>query len=313
MKITLVAIALLVSVLPASAGVLFEVESSYGGTTTQTGIAIEGLRMKMDVASGGKDLNGYMIFRGDSREMIIVNHDNKTYFVIDQAQMRKLADTVGQAMASMEQALSAMPESQRAKMEQMMKSRMPSMGTPREPSVLKKTGASDSVNGFDCVVYEVWRSGVRERELCVTDWDNVAGGRQVADVFYEMGAFMTEMLDSLPTMGGGGSLGDAAYEHLKEMNGFPVRTLEYGDDGVLDGQSALISSKEVDFDPADFEPPKKYKRKDMMKGMQYKQIGTVQPSATPSQFASGGRTHRSGHNSCTRLFGFLSDIPGVGG
>ena len=91
--------------------------------------------------------------------------------------------------------------------------------------------------------------------------------REAADVFHEMGAFMTEMLDSLPTMGGGGSLGDATYEHLKEMNGFPVRTLEYGDDGVLDGQSTLISSKEVDFDPADFHPPNKYKRKDMMKGM----------------------------------------------
>jgi len=267
MKKTLVTIALLASVLPVSAGVLYEVESSYGGTAAQTGIAVDGLNMKMDVASSDKDWNGHMIFRGDSREMIVVNHDNKTYFVIDQAQLRKLADTIGQAMASMEQALSAMPESQRARMEQMMKSRMPDMGTPREPSELKKTGASDSVNGFDCEVYEVWRNGVRERELCVTDWDNVAGGREGADVFYEMGAFMTEMLDSLPTMGGGGSLGDATYEHLKEMNGFPVRTLEYGDDGVLDGQSTLISSKEVDFDPADFHPPKKYKRKDMMKGM----------------------------------------------
>jgi len=267
MKKTLIAIALLASVIPASAGALYEVESSLGGTTTQAGIAVDGLRMKMDVASGDKDWNGHMIFNGDSHEMIIVDHDKKSYFVIDQEQMRKLTDTVNQAMASMEQALSAMPESQRAKMEQMMKGRMPSMGTPREPSELKKTGASDSVNGFDCEVYEIWRSGVRERELCVTDWDNVAGGREVADVFYEMGAFMTEMLDSLPKMGGGGSLGDATYEHLKEMNGFPVRTAEYGDDGVLDGRSTLISSKEANFDPADFEPPKKYKRKDMMKGM----------------------------------------------
>ena len=82
-----------------------------------------------------------------------------------------------------------------------------------------------------------------------------------------MGAFMTEMLDSLPKMGGGQSLGDATYEHMKEMNGFPVRTLEYGDDGVLDGQSSLKSSKRVDFSAADFEPPKNYKRKDLMKGM----------------------------------------------
>ncbi len=267
MKFVMAAIALLTLTLPASAGVLYEVESSYGETATKAGIAVDGLKMKMDVASGKKDWNGHMIFDGDSHEMIVVNHDNKTYFVIDKEQMKKLADTVNQAMASVEQALSALPESQRSKMEQMMKSRMPDMATPREPSELKKTGGSESVNGFDCEIYEVWRSGVRERELCVTEWDNVAGGSEVADVFFEMGEFMTEMLDSLPSKGSGGSLGDATYEHIKEMNGFPVRTREYDDNGKLAGQSSLVSSKKADFDPADFEPPTKYKRQDLMKGM----------------------------------------------
>lgn len=267
MKKTLAAIAVLSLAIPASAGALFEVESSYGGSTNQTAIAVEAMLMKMDVASGDNDWDGEMIFRAESREMIVVNHDEKSYFVIDEEQMRKLAGAVSQAMASMEQALSAMPESQRARMEEMMKSRMPAMAAPREPSELKKTGGSDTVNGFGCEIYEVWRSGVRERELCVTDWDNVADGREIADVFIEMGAMMTEMLDSLPKMGDGGSIGDAAFEHLKEMNGFPVRTREFGNDGILDGQSTLISSKKADFEPADFEPPKKYKRKDLMKGM----------------------------------------------
>lgn len=267
MKLTLFTAALVLVAIPSSSGVLYEVESSHGGTAAQTGIAVDGLKMKMDVASGDKDWNGHMIFDGDRHEMIVVNHDKKTYFVIDEEQMEKLASTVNQAMASMEQALSALPESQRAKMEKMMKSRMPDVGTPREPSELKNTGGSETVNGFDCAVYEVWRGGVRERELCVTGWDNVAGGSEVADVFYEMGAFMTEMLDSLPSMGGGGSLGDATYEHLKSMNGFPVRTREYDDNGKLSGQSSLISSREAALDPADFEPPKKYKRQDLMKGM----------------------------------------------
>ncbi len=267
MKTAFTMIALLGIAISSSAGVLYEVESSYGETATKAGIAVEGLKMKMDIASGKKDWNGHMIFDGDSHEMMVVNHDDKTYFVIDEEQMKKLAATVNQAMASVEQALAGMPESQRATMEKMMKSRMPDMGAPREPSELKKTGGSESVNGFDCAVYEVWRGGVRERELCVTDWNNVAGGSEVADVFYEMGEFMTEMLDSLPKIGGGKSMGDATYEHLKEMNGFPVRTREYEDNGMLAGQSSLVSSREADFDPADFEPPTNYKRQDLTKGM----------------------------------------------
>ncbi len=267
MKTLLGIVVLLITALPISAGVIYEVESTYGDTATKAGIAVEGLNMKMDVASGDRDWNGDMLFHAKDREMIIVDHDKKSYFVIDEEQMRKLAGTVNQAMASMEQALASLPEGQRAKMEQMMKGRMPDMGAPREPSELRKTGETDTINGYPCVKYIVIRGGTKERELWVTGWDNVAGGSEVANVFYEMGAFMTEMLDSLPKMGSGASLGDATYEHMKEMNGFPVRTLEYGDDGVFDGQTTLLSSKEVDHDPADFEPPKKYKRKDMMKGM----------------------------------------------
>jgi hypothetical protein len=267
MKKTLGVIALLVAVLPASAGVLYEVESTAGGTATQTAIAVDGLLMKLDTASPGTDWNGDMIFRGDRREMVIVNHDEKSYFVIDQEQMRKLAGAVNQAMASMEQALASMPESQRARMEKMMMSRMQGMGAPREPSELKKTGDTGTVNGYPCVKYEVWRSGVRERELWVTDWDNVAGGEEVAGVFYEMASFMTEMLDSLPKMGGQRSLGDPTFEHMKEMNGFPIRTVEYGNDGEVDAESTLQSSREADLDPSQFEPPKKYKRKDLMKGL----------------------------------------------
>ena len=167
----------------------------------------------------------------------------------------------------MEQALASVPESQRAQMEKMMKSRMPDMGATREPSELKKTGASGTVNGLGCAVYEVWRGDVREREICVTDWDNVAGGGETAKVFTEMGEFFTEMLDSLPAFGRDGSLGDNAFAHMKELDGFPVRTREFGDDGVLDFESTLISSKREDFSASEFEPPKGYKRKDILKGM----------------------------------------------
>lgn len=252
--------------MPASAGVRYDIESSYGGTTQETSIDVDGSRMRLNFASGDTAGDGYMVFRGDRQEMMIVNTKDRSYFVIDQAQMKQLADTVNQAMASMEQALAAMPEAQRAQMEKMMKSRMPAMAEPREPSELKRTGASDTVNGYDCNIYEVWRSGVRERELCVTSWDNVAGGPDVAKVFTEMGEFMTEMLDNLPKIGGR-SFGDETFEHMKEIDGFPVRTREYGSDGVLDGESTLQSSTEAAIDDAEFEPPKGFKKQDLMKGM----------------------------------------------
>ena len=94
MKSLVVTVTLLMTVLPASAGVIYEVESTYGDTATKAGIAVEGLNMKMDVASGDQDWNGNMLFHGEDREMIVVDHDKKSYFVIDEEQMRKLAGTV---------------------------------------------------------------------------------------------------------------------------------------------------------------------------------------------------------------------------
>jgi len=52
---------------------------------------------------------------------------------------------------------------------------------------------------------------------------------------------------------------------MKEMNGFPVVTREFGDDGSLEHIVRLKSSTRCTLEPATFEPPAGYKRKDMFK------------------------------------------------
>jgi hypothetical protein len=140
---------------------------------------------------------------------------------------------------------------------------------PREPVELKKTGDSDTVGGYPCVRYEVWRGGIRERELWVTAWKNIEGGSDTAEVFEEMSSFFKEMLDSLPQMGEKG-FGDPTFELLKEMGGMPVVTREFDDDGSLQSEARLKSASRESLDPADFEPPADYKRKDMFGGMKGK-------------------------------------------
>jgi hypothetical protein len=261
----------LLAALPAFAGVVYEVENNNmttsPGEMTTASIAFEGKLMKMDITSANEDQDGEIIFRADRREMVMVNHGDRSYFVLDEQQLRAIADQINQAMASMEQALAGMPESQRAQMEKMMKDRMPGMGSKPQPSELKKTGDSDTINGYPCVRYEVWRGDTKERELWVTDWSNVTGGSEAAQVFMEMASFMQEMLDSMPQMGEAESFGDATFEHMREMNGYPVMTREFDASGAVQYESKLISAQESTLDPADFEPPKNYKRKDIMKGM----------------------------------------------
>jgi hypothetical protein len=253
----------------AFAGVVYEVETTDYSSSSErvydAEMAVEGRLLKMGVADGGEDSNNDMIFRGDRREMIIVDHEKHSYFVMDEATMKDLAAKMNEATAMMEQALANVPESQRAMVEKMMKGRMPEQPAPRETTELRTTGDSDTIGGYPCVRYELWRGGLRVSELWVTDWSNIDGGPETTAAFQAMSEMLKEMLDSVPQFAGGGDVADAAFEHMAEMNGFPVVTREFGDDGSLERMVRLKSAARRTLDPATFEPPAGYKRKDMFK------------------------------------------------
>ena len=255
--------------IPASAGVVYEIEvkdhEQSPPKTESIETSVEGRHLKMVVPSGGRRGDGEMIYHGDRREMVWVDHDKKTYFVMDEETMRALAAQINEAMSMMEQALANVPEGQRAMVEEMMKKKMPQTQKIERPKTeLKKTSERATHNGYPCVKYEVLREGHKIRELWVTDWNNIEGGADVADLFQEMSEFFKEMLDSLPKFAESG--GDQVFEHMKEMGGFPVVTREFDDDGSLENESTLHSARRQTLDPDAFEPPSGYKRQEMFKG-----------------------------------------------
>ncbi len=260
---------------PLYAGVVYEIEvkdhEQSPPKTESIQAAVEGRHLKMGIASKGKGAQGEMIFRGDRREMVVVDHENRTYHQIDQAAIDQIAGQLGDANRMMQDALKNVPEDKRAMIEQMMKQKMPPAATqpPRPQSELKKTSERAEKNGYPCVKYEVLRDGRKIRELWVTDWSNVEGGSDVVGAFEDMADFFRELMDSMPSFGGQGGpeLGDPAFEHMKEIGGFPVVTREFDDyDGSLEGETALRSAKRQTIDPDAFEPPSGYKRQEMFGG-----------------------------------------------
>ena len=253
---------------PALAGVVYEIEvtdhEQSPPKSESIQAAVEGRNLKLGIASGGRGKQGHMIYRGDRREMVVVDHENRSYDVIDEAAMKQIAGQLGNAMGAMEEALKNLPKERRAQIEAMMKQRMPQQPAARPRSELKKTGEKAVQNGYPCVKYEVLREGRKIRELWVTDWSNIEGGDDVVDAFEDMADFFSELMDSIPDFGQGGSSGDAAFWHMKEIGGFPVVTREFDDDGSLEGESTLRSARRQTLDPAAFEPPSGYKRRSML-------------------------------------------------
>ena len=260
---------------PLGAGVVYEIEvtdhEQSPPVVESMEISAEGRNLKMGIPSGGQSGKGEMIFRGDRREMVVVDHDNKSYMVIDEAMIETIAGQLSGVMSQMEEALKNVPEKQRAMVEKMMKQRMPQQAEiPKRPvAEVRKTGDRAGKNGYPSVRYEVWVSDAKVRDLWVTDWDNIEGGDDVADVFRDMADFFAEMLDAVGEMAGGlGGMGadTSIFNDFSSIEGFPVVTEEFADDGSLENESALRSAKRQTIDPDAFEPPSGYKRQEMMPG-----------------------------------------------
>ncbi|MCZ6727947.1 MAG: hypothetical protein O7A98_11420 [Acidobacteria bacterium] len=260
---------------PLGAGVVFEIETTDHEQSPprveNIQISVEGRNLKMGIAGGKGGGRGEMIFRGGRREMVVVDHENKAYFVMDEETIRQIAGQVSGVMAQMQEALKNVPEGQRAMVEKMMKQGMPKqVQVPKRPvAEVRKTGDRGEENGYPCVRYDVLVNGTKVRDVWVTDWGNIEGGDEVADVFREMADFFSEMLDAVGEMAGGfGDMGadTGIFNDLEAIGGFPVVTREFGDDGSLEGESRLRSAKRQTLDPAAFEPPPGYNRREMFGG-----------------------------------------------
>lgn len=253
---------------PALAGVVYEIEvidhEQSPPKTESMEAAVEGKMLKMGIAPGSHGGRGDVIYRGDQREMIAVDHQDQSYTVIDQAAIQQIAGQVKSAMGQMQEMLKDVPEDKRRMIEEMMKQRgQQPPSAERRATELRKTGEYGDLNGYPCVKYEVLRDGRKVRELWVTDWSHVEGGREVVGTFEDMADFFKELMDSIPDFGQGGPAGDPAFEHLRELGGFPVVTREFDDDGSLESESTLRSTRRRTIDPEEFEPPAGYKRRTM--------------------------------------------------
>jgi len=255
---------------PLMAGVVYEIEvtdhEQSPPKSESIQVAVEGRNLKMGIASKGKGAQGEMIYRGDRREMVIVDHENRSYVVLDQAAINAIGKQLNQFSRQMEEALKNVPADQRAMIEKMMKQKMPDAAPQRPQSEFRNTNEEAEHNGYPCVKYEVWRDGRKIRDVWVTDWDNVEGGSEVVNAFEDMADFFGDLMDAIPDMGGRSNYDDHVFAQLKELGGFPVVTRDFDDDGSLEDESALRSSKRVTLDPDAFEPPSGYKRQEMFPG-----------------------------------------------
>lgn len=245
------------------AGSVMKMESREmsSGTATPSTVLIttEGSAMRMDATGQSADDAGTMVFKSDVNEMTAIDHSRQEYFVLDEAALQGIAGQVSDAMQQMQAALADLPPEQRAMAEQMMKQRMGDMGAAAKPRTLSKTGEEETVNGFDCELYDVIESGQKTRDMCVTSWSNIEGGAGFSRNMVKMAGFFENMREMFSQTGMDlmGSRSDV-FSHMRDIDGFPVRSRNYDSAGNIVEETTLISSESQSVDTAIFQPPEAY-------------------------------------------------------
>jgi hypothetical protein len=220
------------------------------------------IRMEDFGDTTGKDMS--MIFVG--QEFIVVDHNDKSYIVMDEAMVQEMGQKVNAAMEQMRAQLADMPPEQRAMVEQMMQGQMAGMMESEEeaiPTRVEQTGSGSWQSG-PCTEYAVYEGDEKTKQICAAPLSEVEGAGEAMAAFKNMAKFINSLAESMP-----GPLGESMAENpmglIDQIDGFPVRTVDYVD-GQVSAETTLSSVADSDLDPALFEIPEGYTQQDPFAG-----------------------------------------------
>jgi hypothetical protein len=235
-----------------------------------------------------------MIFRGDSKEMIMMDPTSKSYLIFDGQMLEQLSAQVNDQMKSMSDQISEqmkglpadlmdkMPPEARAQFDEAMKKIqsgqlsevMQGEGEPAvevEAASLTRTSQTGRFAGIRCRWYERVDGPTKQR-YCAADADDIDGGAAVARAMRGM----TEFYEDLREQFGGGKSGfdesgKAASpffdtQGLLDENLLPIRTEEYVNEELTE-ETELRSANAGNVPASAFEPPEDYTAGSMMGGM----------------------------------------------
>jgi len=119
----------------------------------ETTIQVKGSKVRAD--TGGREPDGYVIMDIDQGTSWMVMPAQKKYVEWTKADLKALADKMGEMQKQMQERMAGMPPEQRKQMEAMMKSMPGAAGSDAPKPQVRALGKTQTINGMQTTAYEV--------------------------------------------------------------------------------------------------------------------------------------------------------------
>ena len=213
-----------------------------------------------DVLMG--DRRSKMLFQDGKLEITIIDHESRTFMVMDEETAKRLEQRMGDAqrqmdamMKQMEQQMQNMSEEQRAQLRQMMGDQMPSRGAQKPAKTTVRQQGQDTVAGVTCTKLLVLVNDKPSGDVCVAR----AGVLGLLTKDYNTLVSATETVRKLMERMSGQHNSDAVNMNLRAMKGIPVRMRDLVDGDI----STLVARSSAELDAAEFRVPDGYRKRDL--------------------------------------------------
>jgi hypothetical protein len=239
-------------------------KDSTGAITESVKLFAQSGNIRMDDIGDASGQQMSMVFLG--QEFIVIDHDNQTYVVMDEAMAAEMGSQMNAAMLQMQEQLADMPPEQRAMVEQMMQGRMAGMMMSQEqapPPRVEKTGTGQW-RSKPCTQYVVYEGGKKTQEICAAPLDDIPGADEAMRAFESMAGFINKLSESMPEPIAS-SMAENPMGLINQMDGFPVRTVDFVD-GEVSNETTLESVVDKPLDASLFDIPEGYTRQDPFAG-----------------------------------------------
>lgn len=208
------------------------------------------------------------LFDFDRDQMIVLDHNNQTFTVIDPKEFVKAVEDYTKKVEEMRKKhLESLPPDQREMVEKLMKERELESGKNATGKIvisIKNSEVSEDISGYKASKYEVFHNDKLNEELWLTNDLDIQNELDLK----KMSNLMTEFKKVNKRLGDDTVVNEDAFINLFANGGFPLKTVDrsFGETVYIE---EVVDIKKEDIPKENFKLPSGYKEKsvnELLKG-----------------------------------------------